>query len=451
MMDESQTRQEATRQGSTWYAASCLEPPLDTVPLEGRATAAIGIVGGGLAGLALALGLAERGAAPVVLEAGEVGAGASGRNGGLLSAGFTRGFASLCRSLGVEAATRLFRLSVDAVGLVERRIARGAIACRPQYGVLEASWFDRPSELQAAIALENGLFGRELRFWPREQLRQLYRSKRYFDGIFDPLALHLDPLALTRGHARLALAAGARLFERSPATGIARQGGGWRVTTRGGRLDVDRLVLATSAYGRGLHPALGRGLLPIHTYIIVSEPLAGAERDSIRGPYAVFDDRFATGYYRLVGTGRKDGPRLLWGGQIGLAEAPEGLARRLVADLALVYPKLDRIRVAHAWSGRMGFARHRMPVIQELEPGLWATTGFAGHGLNTTTMAGEMLADALLDPTGPAGDDWRLLAPFALAWTGGPLGPLAAQAFYRSRAAQDRARAAWHQLRQRSP
>jgi gamma-glutamylputrescine oxidase len=451
MMDESPTRQEASRPGSTWYAASCLEPPLGTAPLEDRATAEIGIVGGGLAGLTLALGLAERGAAPVVLEAGEVGAGASGRNGGLLSAGFTRGFASLCRSLGVEAATRLFQLSVDAVGLVEQRIAEGAIACRPQYGVLEASWFDQACELQAAIALENDLFARDLRFWPREQLRQLYRSKRYFDGIFDPKARHLDPLALTRGHARLALAAGARLFERSPVTGIARQGSGWRVTTRGGQLDVDRLVLATSAYGRGLHPALGRGLLPIHTYIIVSEPLAGAERDSIRAPYAVFDDRFATGYYRLVGAGRKAGPRLLWGGQIGLAEAPDGLAGRLLADLALVYPDLGRIRVAHAWSGRMGFARHRMPVIRELEPGLWITTGFAGHGLNTTTMAGEMLAAALLDRAGPAGDDWRLLAPFALAWTGGPLGPLAAQALYRSRAAQDRVRAAWHQLRQRSP
>lgn len=450
MTDAPPTRQETTRPGSTWYAASCLEPPLRTVPLEGRTTAGIGIVGGGLAGLTLALGLAERGAAPVVLEAGEVGGGASGRNGGLLSAGFTRGFASLCRSLDTEAAIRLFRLSVDAVGLVERRIAKGSIACRPQYGVLEASWFDQPRELQAAITLENELFGRDLRFWPREQLRQLYRSKRYFDGIFDPLARHLDPLALTRGHARLALAAGARLFERSPATGIARQGGSWHITTERGRLDVDRLVLATSAYGRKLHPALGRGLLPIHTYIIVSEPLTGAERDSIRAPYAVFDDRFATGYYRLVGADQEAGPRLLWGGQIGLAEAPEGLASRMLADLTLVYPDLGRIRVAHAWSGRMGFARHRMPVIQELEPGLWITTGFAGHGLNTTTMAGEMLAAALLDPTGPARDDWRLLAPFALAWTGGPLGPLAAQTLYRSRAAQDRVRAAWHQLRQPS-
>ena len=438
------TNEASRRREETWYAASCQEPPLAAPPLEGRKTAGIGIIGGGLAGLALALGLAERGARPVVLEAGEVGAGASGRNGGLLSAGFTRDFPSLCRSLGTAPATRLFRLGMAALGLVERRIAKGAIACRPRYGVLEASWLDRPRELQAAIARENELFARDLRFWPREQLRQLYCSKRYFDGIFDPKARHLDPLALTRGHARLALAAGARLLERSPALEIARRNGGWRVTTEGGRLDVDRLVLATSAFDRGLHPALGRGLLPIHTYIIVSEPLIGAERNGIQGPYAVFDDRFATGYYRLVEGEREPGPRLLWGGGIGLAAAPTGLARRLLADLALVYPKLGRIRIAHAWSGPMGFARHRMPVIQKLEPGLWVVSGFGGHGLNTTTMAGEMLAEALLDE---AADDWRLLAPFTLAWTGGPFAPVAARAFYHSRALQDRMQAAWHQLR----
>lgn len=434
------------RPAATWYERSCLEPPPGGPALAGPEAAAIGIIGGGLAGLALALSLAERGAAPVVLEAASVGAGASGRNGGLLSAGFTRTFASLCRALGTPAATHLFRLSVAAVGLVERRIATGGIACRPQHGVLEASWFDQPAALRAHVDDQRRRFARDLRFWPRAQLRQLYRSARYYDGIFDADARHLDPLALTRGYARLARAGGARIFEQSPVVRIARHGRGWRVDTAGGRLEVDHLVLATSADGPGLHPALDRGLLPIHTYIFVSEPLAGPQRDSIRAPYAVYDDRFATGYYRLVGDGREPGPRLLWGGQIGLAEHPADLVHRLQADLELVYPGLAGLRVAHAWSGRMGFARHKMPVIRALEPGLWVTTGFAGHGLNTTTMAGELLADALLE----RGSDWRLLAPFDLAWTGGPLGPLAAQALYRGHGVKDRLKAAWQRRARRA-
>ncbi len=444
---------------SPWYLRSCREPALAAAPLDGRRTAAIGIVGGGLAGLALALGLAERGATPVLLEAETVGAGASGQNGGLLSAGFTRGFATLRQRLGEAHARELFRRGHAAVGLVERRIADGAIACRPRYGVLEASWFDRPGALKDEVAEQNHLFQRDLVFWPRAQLRQLYRSSRYHDGIFDPQALHLDPLALSRGYARLALAKGARLFEHSPVERIERRPGravregtsgdtaGWRAVTRNGSiLDVEQLVLATNAASRHLAPALGRGLLPINTYIIVSEPIPDTRELPIRAAYAVYDDRFATSYYRLIEDRETGGRRLLWGGRIGLGAAPADLVPRLRADLAEVYPELARLRVAHAWTGQMGFARHRMPVVAPLAPGLWVTVGFAGHGLNTTTMAGELLAATLVDGS----DEWRLLAPFGLAWTGGALGPLAAQALYHSRALEEGIVAFWHRHRPRA-
>ena len=448
-----------TIQDDTWYARSCAEAPLGAPRLEGREVATIGIVGGGLAGLALALGLAERGAAPVLLEAATVGAGASGRNGGLLSGGFARDFSSLRQKLGHADATRLCRLSNEAVRLVEQRITEGAIACRLRDGVLEASWFDRPAELRAYIDEQNRLFDRKLDFWPRDELRRHYRSDRYWDGIFDPLARHLDPLALTRGYARLARAKGARLFEQSPVTRLERHttapsrgvAGGWRlVTGHGGVLEVDQLVLATSASRPTLDPRLGRGLLPVNTYIIVTEPLPADDALPIRAPYAVYDDRFATGYYRLLedegrllegeGSGAR---RLLWGGRIGIEAAPADLAHRLLADLGHVYPELRAVRVAHGWAGQMGFARHKMPVVAPLEPGLWVTTGFAGHGLNTTTMAGELLARALLD----LDDEWRLLAPFDLAWTGGRLGAHAAQALYHARALEDGLVACWHRHR----
>lgn len=445
----------------TWYAQSCLEAPLDAPPLAGHATATIGIVGGGLAGLATALGLAERGVLPVLLEAATIGAGASGRNGGLLSAGFTRDFASLCRKLGKARATTLFRASVAAVRLVERRIEAGAIACRLGHGVLEASWFDRPDRLRAVVDEQNRLFDRHLAFWPREELRRHFCSPRYWDGIFDPLARHLDPLALSRGYARLARAAGARLFEQSPVVTLERRppragggaggrakgrgaGRGWRVTTRdGGVLEVDQLVLATNAARPALDRRLARGLLPVNTYIIVTAPLPDDDALPIRATCAVYDDRFATGYYRLLtddATGRR---RLLWGGRIGIEANPADLVDRLRADLGRVYPELGSVRVDYGWAGEMGFARHKMPVVMPLEPDLWVITGFAGHGLNTTTMAGELVARALLG----LDDDWRLATPFGLPWTGGRLGPHVAQALYHVQALKDGLVAGWQQRR----
>ena len=91
----------------------------------------------------------------------------------------------------------------------------------------------------------------------------------------------------------------------------------------------------------------------------------------------------------------------------------------------------------------MGFTRHKMPLVRELSPGLWVATGFAGHGLATTTMAGELIAAALVE--GDRG--YRLFEPFGPRWVGGPVGQLAAQGLYWLEAAKDEARATWSRLR----
>jgi len=116
--------------------------------------------------------------------------------------------------------------------------------------------------------------------------------------------------------------------------------------------------------------------------------------------------------------------------------SPWEIARLLSRDLVSVYPSLAKLRVSSAWSGLMGYARHRMPQVGRLAPDVWYSMGFGGHGINTTTMAGELIADAIA-----RGDDrYRLLAPFGLDWTGGPLGRSVAQSTYWFLAARDRIR-----------
>ena len=406
-------------------------------PLAGALEAEIGVIGGGLAGLGTVLSLAERGSTAVLLEGQTVGAGASGRNGGMVSAGFAAPTRLLARAVGRETAGTLMRLSREAMVLMRARIARYAIPCEPVSGIVIASWFDDARELSREVEAYNAEFGMQLEFWPRERLREAYPSPRYWDGMFDPEGFHLDPFALCRGYAAAAEARGARLFEHSPATSVRRVRGGWRVATPGGALTVGRLVLCQSAYPPRLLPALARATLPVFTYIIVTAPLTGRHAEVIRAPYAVYDNRFATGYYRLLPDGR-----LLWGGRISTQEHPKDLAGLMRRDLALVYPQLADVAVEHAWSGRMGFARHKMPLIRELAPGLWVNSCFGGHGLNTTTLGGELVASALAEND----RRWKLLAPFAPRWVGGALGPLAAQAVYGRARLQDAARA-WHDHR----
>lgn len=409
--------------------------PRPRPPLLGAGEAKTVIVGGGLAGLATALSLAERGERPVLLEARAIGAGASGRNGGMVSEGFAASLREIERRAGPAAADALMRLSREGLALVKARIGRHAIPCEPVEGVVVANWFDEGPALKEEVDRLNARFGTALVHWPRERLRALYPSPRYFDGIFDPEGFHLDPLALARGYAAAAEALGATLHEGSPAVALERQGAGWRVATPEGSLDAECLVLCQSAYPPALRPELARAVLAVCTYVIVTEPLTGRHAGVIRAPYAVYDTRFATGYYRLLPCGR-----LLWGGRISLRERPRDIARLMRRDLAQVYPQLADVKVEHAWSGRMGFTRHKMPLVREIEPGLWVNTGFGGHGLNTTTLGGELVAAALVE-----GDRrFELLQPFAPRWVGGLLGQLAAQAIYWGRAGAE----AWRAARQ---
>lgn len=421
----------------TWYHARTPAPP-PRPPLQGAVDARFCIVGGGLAGLATALSLAERGQAPVLLEASRIGCGASGRNGGMASTGLTRPLAWLQRRCGPEHARRMYAESREALRLIRRRIATHAIPCDPVDGVLEASWFDTRGRLREEVERLNRAFDMRLEYWPRERLRECYRSPRYHDGVLDPEGFHLDPLALCRGYAAAIETLGGRLFEDSPAVHCRRRGDGFEILTEGGRVRAEQLVLCPNVYGPSCCPRLARALLPVVSYVIVTEPLGERLREAIRAPYAVFDDRMATGYYRPLPDGR-----LLWGGRVALFERRRGIAELMRRDLAEVYPQLAGVPVAHAWSGRMGFARHKMPVIGRIAPGLWVAAGFGGHGLNTTTMAGELVARGLLE------DDrgWEPFAAFGLPWVADGLGRLVAQGYYWAYGLRDRALSLWTGMR----
>lgn len=416
--------------GESWYERIGGTVPPRPAP-AGRLETETCIVGGGLAGLGTTLSLAERGHGALLLEAGRIGGGASGRNGGMASAGFTRGRDVIAARAGQATADALYRLSLAGLALLRRRIERHGIACGPVEGVVEASWHLDAAAMERAAEPLRAL-GARLEVWPQARLRETYRSRHYRAGLLDRDGFHLDPLALCRGLAAAAEAAGAVLHERAAATALEPAGKGWWVRTQAAEISAQRVVLCTGADRPALAPALARAVLPIRSHIVVTEPLGDRLADAVRASHAVYDDRLATGYYRPL-----PGGRLLWGGRVDALSwpvlpwpalsGPIGVEAAMRRDLAFVFPQLADVPFAAAWTGAMGFVRHRMPVLRPLAPGLWAATGFGGHGLNTTMLAGELLASALVEGDGR----WRLFDAFGLPWNGGVAGPLAAHAFYR--------------------
>jgi hypothetical protein len=189
------------------------------------------------------------------------------------------------------------------------------------------------------------------------------------------------------------------------------------------------VVLAGSTGTAEVDAPVAETVLPVSTYVAVTAPLGERLFDAVRYSGAVADNRRAGDYYRIVGD-----DRLMWGGRISTRSSrPWRLKAALRHDILKVYPQLEGVEIDYAWAGVMAYAVHKMPQIGELAPGYWLAGAFGGHGLNTTAMAGEMIARAILD-----GDDrWRLFSSYELVWAGGRFGRIAAQTIYWSMQARD--------------
>lgn len=413
------------------YYARTLDDTRIRARLTGAEAADVAIVGGGLAGLTTALHLARAGLSVAVLEADRIGYGASGRNGGLVSPDFAAGDAAIRARVGPEAAVALRRLAIEGVERLRTTIEELKIdGAAPVPGLLSLRRFDRADDLKRHAEMFARDFGYRLDYLDRAALGAHLDSPRYFHALHDPNAFHIHPLNTLRGIAAAVERLGGRIFEESRVTGVDLDGPVKRARTAGGATEARHIVLATGGYTGAVVPRLRRAILPIATYMMATEAAPDLIATAIRTRAFMYDDRRAGDYYRLVEGGR----RLLWGGRITTRAAdPAGIARELRREMLTAFPQLAPLRTELCWSGLMGYARHQMPQVGRMAPNVWYITAFGGHGLNTTAVAGKVLAEAMLGES----DRIRLFAPFGLDWTGGRAGLLAAQLTYWTLRLQD--------------
>ncbi len=405
----------------SYYAATKSEAP-ERPSLTRAIEADVCVIGGGLAGLTVALELQRRGRETVLLEANRVGWGASGRNGGFVGAGFSEALPAIIAKSGLKDAQELYQLSRQGAGYVRQKISVWP-DCEIGFvdGRLSVLRFDNPAKLLARRDHLERDFDHALTYWPTERVRAALRTESYFQGLQDPEGFHIHPLNYVLALAREAEQLGVRIFEGTRAVALEGNGASHMVRAGRGRVAARDLVFCASAYERRLFEPLSRALLSIATYMIASRTLSEEERQTISLPFAISDQRRAGDYYRLYRS------RLLWGGRITTRrEEPKALGALLKRDLTSVYPSLGSLQIAYAWSGLMGYARHKMPLIGPCGDGLWMATGFGGHGLNTTAMAGELIARAIAEKD----DRWKLFQPYPRRAAGGAIGQAAVQTTY---------------------
>ena len=411
----------STTHGGSWYAAKAgriPERPALTLDLD----IDVCVIGAGLAGLTAAREIARNGWSVVVLEARRIAAGASGRNTGFVLPGFAAEPDSIIARVGFDRAKDLWSLSEAGLEYVRSAIAEDAMAgVDPQPGWLYVSKTDNGDEFLRLMG-QLGEFGCDIEGWPTDQVRTVLKSERYFHAIHFPRAIHINPLNYALGLAAAAERDGARIFEGTPALSIDPAGVRKRIVTPAARIRANHVVLCGNVQIGGLMPSVAGALLPVTTYVITTAPLGPVLADAVAYNGAVSDTDLADNHYRIV-----DGDRLMWSGRATTwARNASRYVRSLKADIRHTYPQLRNVAVDYAWSGTLGNSVHRMPQIGELGPGVWLASGFGGHGLNTTAMAGNVIARAIVD-----GDQtWRQFNPFELIWAGGVFGRATVQVGY---------------------
>jgi gamma-glutamylputrescine oxidase len=362
----------------------------------------VAVVGGGLAGLSAAVELADRGYDVVLLEARQVGWGASGRNGGQVIAGLACDQTTVEALVGIAEARRIWAMTTEAVKLIHARRARFAIECEWQAGFLSvAVGAKKARELRRWHVDMADHYDHETTWIERSELPQWIASPRDSAGLHDRHGGHLHPLKYCLGLAEAATSLGVRIHEQSTVTRLV-PGPSLLLKTAAGEVRARHVLLAGNVYLQGIAPVLEPRIMPVGTYIVASQALEPALLQTLLPTRAaVSDTNFALDYFRPTAD-----HRLLYGGRVSYSTAtPPGLAAGMQRRMARTFPRLKGTRVEYAWGGFVDISMNRAPdfgrladLIDGAARGLenvYYLQGFSGHGLALTGLAGKLVAEAI--------------------------------------------------------
>jgi glycine/D-amino acid oxidase-like deaminating enzyme len=351
------------------------------------------VVGAGYTGLAAARQMARAGASVVVIERGQVGWGASSRNGGQVLTGMKLGPATLVRRFGESRARQLFDVASSSIARLDGLIAEEAIDCGYErtghicaaYKPVHFEGFRREQELLARV------FDHRVTLVPQNEQRSELGSDAYYGLMVDERSGALNPAQYVHGLAAAAVRAGVRIVTGASVTSVQPQAGAWRVTTDAAEVEAGDVLMATNGYTDEASPALQRRFVPIGSYIIATEPLDDRIASALLPRRRMAFDSKNFLYYFRVSADR----RLLFGGRAEFGR-PDASTTRRAADILrsgmnTIFPELGGVRIDYAWGGNVAFTRDQLPHAGRLA-GVYYAGGYCGHGVAMATHLGEQIA-----------------------------------------------------------
>ncbi|WP_221794098.1 NAD(P)/FAD-dependent oxidoreductase [Oceanobacter mangrovi] len=375
----------------SYYAASTNES-VSRDSLQGAVEADVCVIGAGFTGLSTALHLAERGFSVVVLEAGKVGFGASGRNGGQIVHSYSRDMDFIERHYGKQTATAMGRMAFEGGQIIRRLVKQYDIQCDlKDGGIFAACNRKQMHELEEKKALWEKHGNQHLQMLGKKDLEDYVGTERYEGALLDHSGGHLHPLNLARGEALAVEKLGGRIFEQSEVTSIV-EGEPAVVKTANGQVTAKYVMVAGNAYMTGLLPQQEQKSMPCGTQIITTEVLSKElQRELLPKDNCVEDCNYLLDYFRISGEGR-----LIYGGGVTYgAREPDKIEALIRPKMLKTFPQLKNVKVDYAWTGNFLLTLMRLPQFGRIGNNIYYAQGYSGHGVTSTHLAGELIASAI--------------------------------------------------------
>jgi glycine/D-amino acid oxidase-like deaminating enzyme len=364
----------------------------------------VAIIGGGFTGLTTAYELlrADPALRVAVLEAREIGYGASGRNGSFAMTVVGLGFAGTALLKGKDFLRRAHQYMMRAVDELDALIARERLACeRMRPGFLRVGTTPGyVKRLRSEVQLMNSLGFDDIHWLDAAEVRERVDSPLHLGAIWEPRLVLVHPLKLVRAEKQLAQRVGAQVYENSPVVRVQR-GRRFRVETATGTLSAEKVVFATNAYSH-LFPALRRKQVPAFTHMMSTEPLAPEQLASVgwEGREGLEDSRNLIHHYRLT----PDNRITMGGGPVGFTwnnslygdDSPSAW-QQVEERFRLTFPSLRDVRFSHRWGGPFSVTTDLTPAIGYAgDERVVYSLGCIGHGVSMTHLNAQTLRDLVL-------------------------------------------------------
>jgi gamma-glutamylputrescine oxidase len=383
----------AASSANTYYHESATRPFSDGAALDGHINADVVIIGAGFTGVSAALDLAKAGLNVVVLEANLIGAGASGRNGGLICSGWRHDQSWFENKIGRADALKVWALAEDAKADLLARMAHYAIDADWQGGQIFAA--HTPAMMRALDDDAEHMADHYDYHCPvrldRDGVSHALGTQGYYGGWRDTTAGHVHPLKLLYGLAKAARQTGAIFYENTRALEIGQDGGRRFARTARGRVIADHVLLCGDGYLDGIHADVEARVLPISSFVLATEPL-DLKHAVLPQNDSAMDTRFVVNYWRKSADNRL----IFGGGEKYTPGWPRDVKNFVRANMTKVYPQLAGMDITHAWGGALGITPTRLPFLRQLGLGLLSSSGYSGQGVVLAPYFGRILAQVVL-------------------------------------------------------